>query len=248
MIQSTLADLGLNDKEIAIYLELLATGTCPASTLGKRTGISKSMVRYTCQQLEKRGLVLAIEKDGTFMYTAEPPEQLLGMLGVQKRQLEKKEHELKKILPQLTAHMNTEGELPKVQFFEGVEGIKKLYNGILAYRAPIDSFEESGEMEKLLPEYVHEFIGERKKHSIFNRVICPAENTLNTNSKDELRHTKFVDIKEFPFTCDIKICDNSVNILSFQEKTPVGISIVDADIAKNFRVLFEFMWNKLDDK
>ena len=248
MIESILKELGLNDKEIVLYLELLSLGTCPASTLAKRTGITKSTVRYACQQLEKKKLILSIEKDNTFMYSAESPEKLMFLLEEEKRKIEKKEQKLSMVMGELNSRINRDTVLPKVQFFEGKDGVEKLYQSILDLGAPIDSFEDSGEMNDLIPEFVQYFVSERKKRKIFNRVICPSENTINIDTPEEFRSTKFLFKKDFPFTCDVKICGDTVNIASFKKSMPVAVTITDEEVAKNFRVLFEYMWKLLDEK
>jgi hypothetical protein len=100
-------------------------------------------------------------------------------------------------------------------------------------------------MFKAIPDFVDYFITERKKKKIYNRVICPSNNTINEESKEELRSVKMIEEKLFPFTCDIKICANHVSIMSFKENNSVAISITDKEIANNFRVLFEYMWKNI---
>ena len=68
MIEETLKKLGLNEKEITIYLMLLKIGSVPASVLGQRTNITRSTAQYTCQQLAKKGLIHSIQKNNTFKY------------------------------------------------------------------------------------------------------------------------------------------------------------------------------------
>jgi hypothetical protein len=36
--------------------------------------------------------------------------------------------------------------------------------------------------------------------------------------------------------------------MSFSENNSVAISISDKNIAENFRIIFNYMWNKLNDK
>jgi hypothetical protein len=55
-------------------------------------------------------------------------------------------------------------------------------------------------MFKAIPDFVDYFIGERKKKKIYNRVICPSNNPINKESKEELRSVKMIDEKLFPFT------------------------------------------------
>ena len=90
IISQTLLNLGLNKNEIKIYLNLLQIGTASASVLGQRTSITRSTAQYACQRLTTRGLFHKIEKNGTFLYTAESPEKLLILLQNEHDQLKKK--------------------------------------------------------------------------------------------------------------------------------------------------------------
>src|SRR3989344_9271625 len=101
LVDETLAELGLSKKEIAIYLALLSTGTAPASTLGKRTSITRSTAQYTCQQLHKQGLVQKVQKGNTYLFTPEPPEKLQLLLQKQKEALEQKEDRVNRIIGEL---------------------------------------------------------------------------------------------------------------------------------------------------
>jgi len=241
-IQKTLESLGLSEKEIMVYLKLLQVGASAASTLGDRTHIVRSTAQYTCQQLEKKGLVRMVQKGNIYIYTPEAPEKLLLLLGKQKQDLEKKEGQVGSIIGELKSMMNPSAVLPKVQFYEGEEGMIQLYERILELRQPIDSFEEAGELFELFPDYPKEFVRKRIDRKIFNRCIAPKGNPLNVTDPKRFIETRFVDSTKFHFTWHVKICGNLVGIFSFQKHAPVAIAIEHEDIAKNFRLLFEFVW------
>ncbi len=245
MINQALKSLGLNDNEIIIFSELVSIWSSVASSLAARTKINKSTVRYVCQGLEKKGLIFSIKKDDTFVYTAESPRRLNILLEKDKMILKEKEKNIKESIEYFDRLKNEKTILPKVSFFQWNEWLKKLYEQILECGQQIDSFEDNWEMFKAIPDFVDYFIGERKKRKIYNRVICPSNNPINKESKEELRSVKMIDEKLFPFTWDIKICSNTVSIMSFKENNSVAISITDKEIANNFRSLFEYMWKNL---
>lgn len=248
MINQALKSLGLNDNEIIIYSELLTIWSSIASTIASRTKINKSTVRYICQGLEKKGLIFAIKKDETFVYTAESPRRLNSLLEEDKRKLREKEKYINESIEYFERVKNEKTILPKVSFFQWKEWLIKLYEKILDFRQPIDSFEDNWEMYDFFPDFVDYFIAERIKRKIYNRVICPSKNPINQESKEALRSVKNINEKLFPFTWDIKICANHVSIMSFKENNSVAISITDAEIANNFRILFEYLRKHLDLK
>ena len=247
MINKLLTELWLNEKEVLIYLELLTIWTSVASSLASRTKINKSTVRYTCQSLEKKGLVFSIEKDKTFFYSAESPKILLLQLENEKKRISEKEKTIMKTIDHFKLLKSKKNDIPKVNFYVWVDGMKHLYNSILDLWKPIDSFNVMSDMIEFFPEFVDNFIKERIKRNIYNRWICPYTEWVEKESKSLLRSVKMIDKKEFPFKWDIKICWDHVSIMSsFKKKNPVAISITDSDIADNFRILFEYMRKHID--
>lgn len=244
MNKEILENLWLNENEVLVYKEILSIWSTTALVLAKRTNINKSSIRYICLWLEKKWLIFKIQKDNTFIYSAESPKKFLSILEKDRKKLEEKEKKLQKIVEYFESIKNKNSVLPKVTFFEWRQWIEHLYNEILNYNLPIDSFEDNWEMYNFFPEFVDYFIKERKKRKIFNRVICPSKNPININSKEDLRDVKMIDESKFPFSWDIKIVWDHVSIISFKKDNSVAISITDEDIANNFRVLFDYLWSK----
>ncbi len=244
-INKVLSDLDLSETEIITYLDLLKLGKTTSTVLAKRSRLNRSTARYTLDQLVKRRLAVVEQKNHVFYFTAEHPQKIIYLIDEKREELDEKERRAQNIIRNLEKIMNPHTVLPKVQFFEGKEGLTRLYDAILELEKPIDSFEDKGEMEKFIPEYVKKFIATRKDKQITNRVICPGSNTLNKKQASELRETRFIQEKQFPFTGDIKICGDLVSIFSFSDQSPVGIGIKHQEIADNFRILFELSWKHL---
>ncbi len=245
-LKQLLEQLGLENYEPQVYLTALRLGTSPASTIGKKADINRSSTRFTCEQLVKKQLMSISQKANTKLYTAEPPEKLHLLLDIQREALEKKQDQLDESIQELKQIYNPHVILPKVTFYEGKDGVIKLYEKILDLKSPIDSFEDKGEMETFIGDYFPKFIKKRVEREIFNRVICPATNEINISTPKEMRETRTVPVDEFPFSCDIKIAGDTVNIFSFDKNTPLAISINHDEIANNFRLLFQYFWKLLN--
>jgi sugar-specific transcriptional regulator TrmB len=180
-------------------------------------------------------------------YAAENPDKIISMFN---HYIEKNQafiEQAKNIIPQLKSIHNVK-ERPKIRFYEGKEGIIKIYEDLLAQKSHIDSFEDKGEMSLFIPEYAKEFITKRIKNKVYNRVIAPSTNQININSQAELRETRFLPVSQFPFRMDIKIAGNEVSLISFQKENPVGILIENKEIADNFHILFDLVWKFLEPK
>ena len=133
-IRSALYSLGFTEQEVTMYLVLLQTGTAPSSTLGKRLKLSRSTAQYTCDQLVKKGVATVTQKNNAYLFTAEVPEKLLILVDEQRKKLTEKEQLVRNALGPLKQMMNAHAVLPKVQFYEGREGMIQLYDSILDMR------------------------------------------------------------------------------------------------------------------
>ena len=244
-IPATLGELGFGETEIDIYMALLKVGPSPASSLARRTSITRSTAQYACQQLAKKGVASMTLRNNTYLFTAEPPERLLHLLQQQHDALRQKEKRVQRIIGPLRQMMNVHAVLPKVQFYEGESGMVRLYDSILDMRSPIDSLEESGKVLEMFPEYSHEFMRKRIARKIFNRCIAPSGSPFNDSDPERYIEVRHVDPRKFPFTWHVKLCEDVVGIFSFEEGAAVGVGIRHADLAKNFRLLFEFMWEAI---
>jgi sugar-specific transcriptional regulator TrmB len=244
-VKATLRTLGLNEKEVEIYLLLLSVGMVPASVIGKRAGIPKSTARYICGELAKKGLAVVTKKKHTYFFGPELPSKLLSQLERRKAEINAQEQSIRKVVTALESIMQPGVLVSKVQFYEGTKELVELYEKLLSLGKPIDSIEEKGELEKLFPEYAMEYTRKRIAHGIKNRCIAPEGSPLNGTDPSRLIETRFVDAERYPLCCDVKICDDHVGICAFNDSAPVGILIQHKDIAQHFRLMFEFMWNNL---
>lgn len=245
MIVETLSSLGLSPKEIEVYLALLPLGSAKASVLAMQIHAKRSTTQYTCQQLEKKGIIFKTHVGKSYIYYPEPFEKLLLLLEQDKQRIEEKEKNVRNIIGELQGLASPDVVLPEVKLYEGKNGIISLYEEMLSFGEDIYSFEDKGEMKAFIPEYFPKFIKKRVEKGIFNYVICPASNEINPTHSGELRETRTIPVDDFPFSCDIKICGNLVSTLSFDANSAVGIAITHSDIAENYRRLFKLLWNKL---
>jgi len=242
-MKTTLEKLGLNSTEVTIYLSLLPVGSAPASVLSYRTGICCSTARMACKQLVSKGLLSMEEKGNMLVFTPEPPEKITYLVENKKRNLDEMTEQLNRIVGPLKAMIDPTSALPRVRFFEGTNGLICLYEEILELNSPIQSFEDKGDMAELIPDYIPKYIKKRIEKKIPCRSICPTGNRFNQDCPSSLLEVKKINKEEFQFTCDIKICGDQVSIFSFDKEVPAGIAIRHKDIADNFRIMFEYMWN-----
>ena len=134
---------------------------------------------------------------------------------------------------------------PKIKLFEGIEGIKQLFEETL--ESPKNSemlaYSSAESIHDYLKEYVPEYLKRRVRRGIRQRAIVEDSDDARvhkSNDKVELRDTRLIDREKFPFKNEINIFGNKIMIASYKDL--IGLIIESKDIADTQRAIFELAW------
>lgn len=231
-----LTSLGLSDKEAAIYLAAVETGTAPVSGLAKAAKINRVTTYDILEKLKKKGLISHFTKAQVKYFTATKPEILL-------EEFEKRTSDLRTSMPKFKK-LTGETNHPRVRYFEGLEGIKTIYTDTLTSKTEILNFSNSKEIRKAWPNYDEEYVAKRAEKKIFLKGISPKDKAgeiVKTEDGKYHRECRLIDSDQFDFTNEINIYDNKVSIISFKNEL-IGMIIESAEIANSQRAIFEMCW------
>lgn len=243
MENDALKGLGLSDSEAKIYMAALAAGESLSKHLAEKAGVKRPMLYKLLPELVSKGLLTETRKGKRRYLVAEDPEVYL----------DKKRAELalaEQSVPELRLLLQTATVKPKIVFYEGVEGLKKLYMDNLREKKPILEFVS---MERIHPEIEKHsknyYIPQRINRKIPIKIIVSGNTTselLNLKTADwALREMRTIDEKKFPIPLDCYIYgDNASFALYRTDSEPIGIIIRSREIATMLRSLFEFVWHQ----
>jgi len=237
--------IGLTDKESALYELLLSTGETTAGKLIKNSGLKRATVYTVLDSLIKKNLVEQTELAPIIKYQAKHPYVLKELAESRVREIQSAGGELDALLPSLAHLYGEHHNRPGVSFYSGKEGIIKIYETILAQNQPIDSIEEKGDMLAYIPDYVPVFVKKRVQKKLPNRVISPDTNKYNVSNPDKFITAKTLPAEQFPFRMDIKIAGDKVSLITFNKEEAGGVLIDNREIADNFKMIFELLWEKI---
>ncbi len=119
-----LQKLGLEEQEVKTYLALLDLGEATATKLAERTGLGRVHTYQILNRLIEKGLASYIIKNNVKYFSAADPETLL-------KDIQEKEQNLKKILPELKARQKRIVPETKVEIYRGREGINTILKMII---------------------------------------------------------------------------------------------------------------------
>jgi len=151
-LKKTLEYIGFSEKEVQVYLALLELGKGTVTEISRKAGINRPTGYHILASLSAKELVRVSGKEPKQEYVAESPDQIEKMLlkKIENDQIYIKE--ARKIIPELKSIHNV-ADRPKVLFYEGREGMEKVYEDTLTSTEPIRAYASVENMHAGLPGY-----------------------------------------------------------------------------------------------
>jgi sugar-specific transcriptional regulator TrmB len=246
MVTNILKEFGLTKSQIKVYVTLLQSHAAGASTLSRATGIKRLSIYSILNSLKEKGFITTFKKDNITYYSALEPEALLHISEAAIAHEKRKKNELDTFIKHIDENNMRAKSIykrPSVQFYEGIEGMKKAYDDTLNATETIRAYACVDAFEKYLKEFFPEYYQRRAKKGISVRCITPKTPRAEEARKDdvrELRTTAFIPPEKYYFGPEINIYDDKVLIISFEES--MGILIESEDMADAMKKVFELSW------
>jgi len=248
-ISKALQKSGLSKNEAMLYLLLFQFGSQPASVLAKKLEIPRSTSGFHLEELYKKGLVGKSKKGNMFIYSISSSDSLVVFLQNQKKseisRLNEQIKNAQNLLPELQSFQGKSPTRPKVFFYEGIEGLKKVYEDTLTSTETLRSFAYVNSMHEGIPDYFPEYYTRRAEKNIHIRSVHPdSEETqkLIKRNIQEKRDGLMIPADIFSFTPEVQLYDGKINIASWKEK--LGIIIESREIYDVFVVMFELAFEQ----
>jgi len=242
--QELLSQFGLSKSESSIYMAALELGESLPSHLAKKAGIKRPMLYKLMPDLLEKGLLSQTVKGKRKYVVAEEPQLLLEKKQAELKMLEEK-------IPELQLLLRTAKIKPQIIFYEGIEGVKKVFMDCLRERKPMLEFLGLTNIHPEVEDYAKNYvIPTRINRRIPTRDIISGKIvTQKLNIKTDpyaLREVKTIDENKFPIPLDCYIYGDNVSFLLIRsDSEPMGVIIRSREIAATMRSLFELIWQNL---
>ena len=234
--EEALAEIGLSDKEVKVYLSLLMLGQSSVNNVAKKSNLNRVTCYDILQSLLEKGFVSYVIKSGVKYFESVDPSKFLD-------NLKEKQGKIQSILPELQEIKASLSEKPNIETYEGINGLKSIFNDILKENKQTD-FIGAPKMLEALEFYFPHFIKQKRKQNIFSRVItqdCKSMREYKKKSPKKYLAMKFADK---PVEVTKIIYSDKVAFLTFKEKNSIGILIDNKEISSQEKTLFEMLWKK----
>lgn len=252
MIIKFLKDIGLNDREASIYLELLRLDNSSVLDLSKKTNILRTSVYPILDALMEKGLISEVKIGKKVFFQAEAPERIGTYIQSQKIKLDEQAQLVDEFVPQLKSLSRQTGEKPIVKIYEGREGMFKAFEESFGY----GKIEDNEVIYNIYPfDLLENFFSDQelKKTSSIRAKQKIKSEAIYTYSKGERmvgeNSTRLrIDENKYPISCDISIFKDVVRIITLG-KSLSSLVIKSQDIADTLKSLFKVAYdNQLKDK
>ncbi len=253
-----LEEFGLTKNESIIYVEAVKHERISPFKLARLTKIPRTTVYDVMMSLSLKGLITvktsnALEKRETWI-VPKNPSVLREIIERRKSALTKLDVDIIDILPELKGEFIQHSKSTHVQFYSGIEGVKKLFKLIeeIPHDISIYLWDHLMPMDTLGREYINKEVSQAlktKKRRV--KTIIPlnawTKHVLSYQYKRnpqyiEYHEFRYVDESSFNLYQDTYIFGDRVAVVCAKDDEAWGLVIHSSLYAKSMRAIFESMW------
>jgi sugar-specific transcriptional regulator TrmB len=128
MLTNILEQQGFSPLEARVYLATLELGQAPASQIARKLQENRVTVYSVLQHMVQKHQILTVMKNKVVNYSAISPKTLL-------KTAQEKADLISESMPEFLALSTLFNDKPSVQFYEGLDGLKLIYEDTLNYPA-----------------------------------------------------------------------------------------------------------------
>lgn len=237
-LKRALDKLGLPKTKGDVYLASLQVGTGTAETIGNIAELPRTTTHEVLQFLVREGLVSFTVRGRTRLYTAAPPVKLGALLR-------EKEQALEEVLPELDSLFESAGSRPRMRMYEGVRGIRTVFEDTLTTRSKrLDAILSVADIDAVAGQaWFSRYTETRIASGIRLHVIRSEETEVGTKYPSSKKDQREVHLAPTGMTFNLTtyLYDNKVVYIGTQ-KEPFGMVIESADLYLTQKHLFDTLW------
>ncbi len=239
----------IEEREKSILSALYKQGQTSVSSLSKTTLINRTSLYPMLEKLLQKGLVTSIQMEGRVYYEAIPRSELPQWI---KRKKNEAEEDAKRLSEWVKHLQSEEGSslITDTKYVEGVEGVRNLYGDTWRENKEktICAITDYEQAYKVIGEdfFRNEYFEQRVQHGVKVRSLSPESKAGREdlkNAKKLLREVRFIDLFQ-NLGIEMNIYDDKIALFSFDSKKPSGVLMKNVTMAKAFKHIFEFLWEK----
>ena len=252
-INILLKKIGLNDKEIDVYLALLKGGRMRPSDLAKATKISRPTVYNLAKDLISKGIITEDISGSVLLLSPLPVESLANVLTPIKKEVSEKEKVIKDAIRELgLLTADKRYPIPTIQFIEESAIETYLHNNTVKWQKAViesDGIWWGFQDHTLIQHFESwvDFAWETQESKDANYAI---QIITNTSPIEEAAQEKYPDkrriktIADMSFTASMYVSGDYITMISTNHHPFYLVEIHDNTLAYNLREVLKKLWNQ----
>ena len=250
MDEKLIASLGLNASEAKVYKAVIKAGRLSPAAIGRSTGIKRTTAYSVARGLVDKGLLLEDATKRPRVFLPAFPQDILGIISQERKQLEAREKVLKSFAAELSrAEAGKSYPVPQIRFvgedklerFQLAE-MDKWQDSVMKRDKTWWGFQDHTWVETfghLIPDYWKKVPNDLELKFLSNAEGSPAE--VKLSRKFPKRVIKYW-AKANNFVSSLWITGDYVTILNTRRHPFYLFEIHDATLANDLREVFKNLW------
>ena len=240
------SDKSPSGTQSALYLALLKRKKATVLDLFRETGIQRPTIYDALETLEQFGLIMRIAEGAKKFILPSHPKNITLYLAKKRKLAEE-------LLPALADIYNKENVLPpKIRFFQGEEGLKKLSEVILTSKnkliRTIADYDQNIQ-QSFAKNFLRSLWASRSRKHIFGHILYTTKSIPQLRKNPDygeignIRYNR--EVRILPAEIDINILYTLVddNVLFWSSKKEgYSFHIQSPSYANSLKSLFDFLW------
>lgn len=230
MEEAVLEKLGLDRKEVKVYLALLQIGESSVLEVSRKAKLGRTHTYEILDSLIAKGLVSFVTENRSKKFRAAEPVKIM-------HQLKEKEAAFMEVLPRLNKMSQLKkNKEPSVEVFRGTKGMKAMVSEIFEMKK--DYCILSADLRNTnLQFFLAHFVKSLEKENIHERVLTKKSFNSPKSKNSTMRFLP----ENYPFLATIIIYGDMVGTIVWSEPF-LAIRIKSKELADTYRSCFEIMW------
>ncbi len=238
-IASSLRTIGLSEKESAVYLAVLMLGEASISDVGRKAHLKWTITYNLMKSMLMKGFLSAVRKGKRTQYAAVHPRRLLQLAKLH-------EHQIEEALPELIALHKGASSKPRLQLYEGIDGVRQAYRELFDTlgREEILWISDIDAVMTRFPHLLDEYLS-----TVQNRKRVRIRSLVARNEGGHTYKTRFSgmeDVRFIPPAFAWKGLEEAIagrRVYQFVLGENLFVAILDEPtIAEARKAMFEFLW------
>jgi len=229
-LKEVLKDLGFEEREIKVYLILIAEPNLTALQISKKTEIDRTTTYDILERLMNKGIASSFTQNKIKHFKVLTPENLLT-------HFKGKYSSLESIIPSLNKLMKKSKEIIKCELFQGTNGIKNLIRELFEANSDYKVIGIRKEYEEILGFFIDQGVLKINELKVKETVIAEKGSEFIKTKKGTYR---YIEKKYLPPITTLIY--NNVIVFFIWKEPYFAIRVENKDFAKLQEEYFDLLW------